>query len=269
MSIPASTDQPRRALRRRPLIIAHRGGAPSDIENSLGAFSHGLHVGADLIECDLRTSADGVVVLYHDPQIDGVPVTAIPLAELRRLVPTLLTLDEFVDWANRRDPLPGIVFDFKERRLERRVAWVFHDPRLRRRTIVTTQHTWSIRRLRTAFPDLRVGLSRGQAAAGANPPRMRPWIAHALRPILFLMLLVQLRWSRATAVAIFHRLATPQTVRRLHRAGVRVYVWTVDNCDDMWALAQREIDLLATNDPEKARRCLDPFWNQGTSSESG
>ena len=75
------------------------------------------------------------------------------------------------------------MLDLKERDIDRRIAPSLNDE-FRGRVLVTTQHTASIRRLTAEFPDLRVGLSRGQAAAGANPPAPaldRP----ALRPMLF------------------------------------------------------------------------------------
>lgn len=244
---------------RRPLVIAHRGGAPLDIENSLAAFEHGIEVGSDLIECDLRTSADGVVVLYHDATIDAVPVRSLDVATLRARVPTLLTLPEFVAWANLQTPAPRVVFDLKERDIDRRIVSVLADPVFRARVIVTTQHTASIRRLRARFPDLRVGLSRGQAAAGAHPPALRPWIVRLLRPVVFWWLLPQLRWSRADTVVIHYRLATPPTVGRFRRAGYRIYAWTVDDCLDAQRLMRAGVDFIATNAPWLLRGCLGLF----------
>ncbi|MHA2504124.1 MAG: glycerophosphodiester phosphodiesterase [Candidatus Kariarchaeaceae archaeon] len=52
----------------RPLVIAHRGYAPDDIRrNSLQAFELAAEMGADGIELDLRTTADGKVIVHHDP----------------------------------------------------------------------------------------------------------------------------------------------------------------------------------------------------------
>ena len=225
---PDAKTRPRRAT--RPLVVAHRGGAPYDIENSLAAFVHGVQVGSDVIECDLRTVRDGTVVLFHNEHSEREPVRMLPVETLRQRVSTLLTFAEFVEWATVHERPPRIVLDLKERELDRRIAPVLANDDFRRRVIVTTQHTGSIRRLTSAFPDLRIGLSRGQAAAGANPPAVRPWIVRLLRPVLFYWLLPQLRWSRATAVVIHHRLATPRNVRQFRRAGLWVYVWTVDDC---------------------------------------
>ena len=48
------------------LIIAHRGYSSKYPENSVNAFKGTISAGADLIETDLRESADGAIVLSHD-----------------------------------------------------------------------------------------------------------------------------------------------------------------------------------------------------------
>lgn len=53
-------------------IIAHRGASRDCLENSLDAFATALSQGADAIELDVHASADGVIVVHHDPVlVDG------------------------------------------------------------------------------------------------------------------------------------------------------------------------------------------------------
>src|SRR5436189_6426851 len=54
----------------RPLVYAHRGGAALRPENTLAAFDHGLSLGADGLELDVRLSRDGVVVVHHDASLE-------------------------------------------------------------------------------------------------------------------------------------------------------------------------------------------------------
>jgi glycerophosphoryl diester phosphodiesterase len=54
----------------RPLAFAHRGGAALRPENTLLAFDHGLSVGADGLEFDVRLSRDGVVMVHHDATLE-------------------------------------------------------------------------------------------------------------------------------------------------------------------------------------------------------
>ncbi len=56
----------------RPLVLAHRGARAHLPENTLAAFARGVGDGADGIELDVRTTADGEVVVLHDPDLKRV-----------------------------------------------------------------------------------------------------------------------------------------------------------------------------------------------------
>ena len=60
----------RRAVSRRPLVIAHRGGVSLGPENSLSAIERSILLGVDAVEVDVRLSADGFVVLMHDRTVN-------------------------------------------------------------------------------------------------------------------------------------------------------------------------------------------------------
>lgn len=82
------------------LVSAHRGGpVPGLVENSLEAFENTLNVTAALIELDLQSTQDSVLVLLHDETLDRTttgtgPVSAQPLAAIRTL--RLVTADTVV-----------------------------------------------------------------------------------------------------------------------------------------------------------------------------
>ena len=84
------------------IVIAHRGAGASHPENTLAAFRSALspRVAADGVELDVRLSADGVPVVFHDETADrmcGEPgrISDMTLDELRGLdvegepIPTL------------------------------------------------------------------------------------------------------------------------------------------------------------------------------------
>jgi len=84
-------------------LIAHRGLARSMPENTLSAFAAALSAGFHGIETDLRLTAEGEVVLFHDRLSPlGDPVALINRRALSQaagyLVPTLTeALDAFPD----------------------------------------------------------------------------------------------------------------------------------------------------------------------------
>jgi glycerophosphoryl diester phosphodiesterase len=75
----------------RILIGSHRGlSASAQPENSLAALRAALAAGVDVVEIDLRATADGAIVLMHDARVerttDGAGrVSAMSLARLKAL----------------------------------------------------------------------------------------------------------------------------------------------------------------------------------------
>jgi glycerophosphoryl diester phosphodiesterase len=53
----------------RPAVVAHRGASSELPENTLAAFEEAARVGADMVELDVRLTADGVPVVLHDPEL--------------------------------------------------------------------------------------------------------------------------------------------------------------------------------------------------------
>jgi glycerophosphoryl diester phosphodiesterase len=51
-------------------IGGHRGAQDVAPENTTAAFEAALNAGADYLETDVQRSADGVLVLMHDPTVD-------------------------------------------------------------------------------------------------------------------------------------------------------------------------------------------------------
>ena len=63
-------------------ILAHRGSPGHEhSENTITAVTAALDAGADGVEVDLRLSADGVLVLSHDPDLGRLSGLRLPVAE--------------------------------------------------------------------------------------------------------------------------------------------------------------------------------------------
>jgi glycerophosphoryl diester phosphodiesterase len=54
---------------RLPLIVAHRGSSSRAPENTLASFQQAIDDGADAVECDVRLTRDGQVVVIHDANL--------------------------------------------------------------------------------------------------------------------------------------------------------------------------------------------------------
>lgn len=66
---------------RRP-IVGHRGNAAHAPENTLESFRQALAAGAECLEMDVRVSADGAVVVMHDPTLDRTTNATGAIADL-------------------------------------------------------------------------------------------------------------------------------------------------------------------------------------------
>jgi glycerophosphoryl diester phosphodiesterase len=71
--------------------VAHRGASRHAPENTIAAFDAAIALGAHAVELDVRTSADGVLVVMHDSTVDRTTdgsgeVGAMSWAELQALV---------------------------------------------------------------------------------------------------------------------------------------------------------------------------------------
>jgi glycerophosphoryl diester phosphodiesterase len=63
-------------------VIAHRGASGYAYENSPTAFREAVARGADGVELDVHSTADGGIVVHHDPVLTGgSPLDSLTLAE--------------------------------------------------------------------------------------------------------------------------------------------------------------------------------------------
>jgi glycerophosphoryl diester phosphodiesterase len=70
------------------LVIAHRGNSSAVPENTFASFDSAIEHGVTLIECDVQMTADGHIVVIHDPTLDRTSdrtgdVRSLSLAEVR------------------------------------------------------------------------------------------------------------------------------------------------------------------------------------------
>lgn len=73
-----------------PIVIVHRGAWAFAPENTLEAYAAAMDYGADGCEIDIRRTADGVLVMFHDDGLDRMtdalgPVSQYTYAELLRI----------------------------------------------------------------------------------------------------------------------------------------------------------------------------------------
>jgi glycerophosphoryl diester phosphodiesterase len=71
------------------LVYAHRGAHVRARENTLDAFRDAVDLGVDGVELDVRRSADGALVVHHDPVAEGHVIARTLARDLPTYIPYL------------------------------------------------------------------------------------------------------------------------------------------------------------------------------------
>ncbi|MCP4306965.1 MAG: hypothetical protein GY788_19230 [bacterium] len=91
-------------------VQGHRGARGVRPENTLPAFESALDVGVSTLELDLHLSADGVLVIWHDPRIEAEKCRdtdpELPSVTLEPLVNSL-TATQLATYVCDQNPDPG------------------------------------------------------------------------------------------------------------------------------------------------------------------
>ncbi|MFF3390700.1 glycerophosphodiester phosphodiesterase [Streptomyces sp. NPDC002669] len=253
-------------------VVAHRGASEDAPEHTLAAYRKAIEDGADALECDVRLTSDGHLVCVHDRRVNRTSngrgaVSALELAELAAL--------DFGSWKDREespdwDPVPGELTSVLT--LERLLELVVETRAAGRplQLAVETKHPtrWAGQVEERLLHLLKRFELDAPPADGPSPVRVMSFSARSLHrvraaaptlPTVYLMqfLSPRLRDGRLPAGA---RIAGPGMrivrshpgyVERLHRAGHRVHVWTVNEPEDVQLCLDLGVEAIITNRPKQ------------------
>lgn len=230
------------------LVVAHRGAAGSAPENTLAAIRQALADGADWVEIDVQETRDGQVVVIHDSdfmKLAGNPLKVWDgeLAQIRQIdigswfdtrfsgerTPTLQEVLETIDGR------AGLVIELKyyghDEQLEQRVVEIVEAAGMAADVTVMSLQLEGIEKLQALRPDWTTGLLAAKAIG-------------------------DLTRLDVDFLAVNQNMATPGFIRRAHRAGKKVFVWTVNDGLSMSRMASMGVDGVITDEPALARDIL-------------
>ncbi|MEV0153508.1 glycerophosphodiester phosphodiesterase family protein [Micromonospora sp. NPDC050686] len=249
-----------------PLVFAHRGSSYDLPEHTLAAYLRALDEGADGLECDVRLTRDGHLVCVHDRRLDRTSsghglVSARTLAELEALdfgswhpgggvTPVdetrvrLLTLERLLDAVLAAGRPVRLLVETKHpsrygRDVERRLVALLHRyglaepaPDAPVRVTVMSFSPLAVRRIRELAPALPTVLLLEML------PRLLP-----LGRLPF--------GTRIAGPGIELVRARPRLLPALRAAGNQVYVWTVNEPDDLALVLDAGVDGIITDRPAR------------------
>ena len=242
-----------------PRVLAHRGFVPPEaddiVENSLAAFAAAHAAGASYVESDCHLTADGEVVLVHDADLSRVlgdprPVSEVRAVELERLMADhggLVTLRQvFSSFPTLRFNLDVKVPDAAvsvgrtvARHSDRVLISSFSDER--RRTAL--EAAWAV----GGDPATSAGTGTIARVLAATATRSSRLVHRALGGVHALQVP-----ERHNGIHI----VTRRLIDAVHRHGVEVHVWTVNESVDMHRLLDLGVDGIVTDRTDVALATL-------------
>lgn len=247
------------------LNLAHRGGGILAPESTLAAFEAAAEAGADVLEMDVRLSADGRLVVIHDATVDRTTdgsgrVAALRLEELRVLNAghrfrgpdgqfpyrnQQLRIPTFEEVQAAHPGLPFVV-EMKTTDTAEPLCRAIREAGRGSRTLVAAFGAESLDRFRSACPEVATGGSFGEVVTFLAMSYGR--LAGLYDPAFDALLVSE------TSGPL--RVVTPRLLHSANQAGLPVIVWTVNRADAMERLLALGVDGILTDDPATLSRTV-------------
>lgn len=236
------------------LAFAHRGGAGNWPENTMPAFQGAVDLGYRYIETDVHATRDGVLLAFHDDQLDRVTDRVGVIAEM-----------DFEDVAKARvsglEPIPRleelllawpevrINIDPKRDNAVEPLIRVLRASAALDRICVTS---FSDARTRAVREALGPRLCTGLGPVGTTRLRLSSWSG----PFAGLWGGFSEGCAQIPVKQKGLRLVDRTMVDRAHEAGLQVHVWTIDEPSEMNRLIDLGVDGLMTDQPAVLKKVL-------------
>jgi glycerophosphoryl diester phosphodiesterase len=232
----------------RTLVIAHRGDSRAAPENTLAAFASALSLGVDLVELDYLHTADGVPVVFHDDELDRltdaparwgkkkIALASKSLAELKQLDAGGWFAPQFAGTriATLEEALLAVC-PTSAMMIERKAGDAGTCVGLLQRLgfldrVAVTAFDWQfLADCHALAPDLVLG---ALGTKELSPDQLDEAVRIGASVI---------GWDDAHV--------TGELVEQVHRRGLRLWIWTVDDVDRARQLVSWGADALITNVP--------------------
>lgn len=239
------------------LRIGHAGAAALAPANSLQALQIALDYGLEMVEFDVRTCRNDLVLL-HDDELDLIGgrglASQLALHDLQQI--RLQNEEAIPSLAQALDLLGGRVLinlDLKTAGCEAALVETLKARHLLETVLISCLLPDSLRKIRQLAPAAITGFSYPQDRLKvSHHPRMQPLIRLALRLMRLTMpyrVIGMIQHAQANALMLHHHLVTPAVVQQVHAHGYKIFAWTVDDVAAMRALHQMGMNGIASNDP--------------------
>ena len=238
-----------------PMIMAHRGYSAKAPENTLPAFKMCMDEGFTAAELDVQMLKDGTIIVMHDDNLKRTTgldknVWEVTFDEIRDLDngsffakgfagTKIPTLDEVLKLAGSGENKLYLNIEIKrnghDEGITQRVVDIILENDYLNNCDITSQDYKTLEEVR----------------------QVNPYVLTAYTSVVGMGEMESL--DAADIISIQETFATFENVERLHRAGKRVFVWTVNERETMKKLVSLNVDAILTNDPALCKTVIDQY----------
>jgi glycerophosphoryl diester phosphodiesterase len=221
---------------RRVLKIGHRGAAGHAPENTLAAIRKGIELGADFVEIDVRSTADGVLVALHDSTVNRTTngkghIERLSLRAIKALdagngeyIPTL---EEVLNVVAGKT---GLMLELKIKGAAQKAVETVRNARFKEPVIYASFLHQELGIIRSVDPEAAV-----MALFGRLP---RTPVVRAMK-------------YRPSHVGLRHDTVTRRLVEAFHDEDLLVFVYTADTTREIQRAISAGVDGIISNVPER------------------
>lgn len=230
----------------QPKVIAHRGywDTPGSAQNSLRALAKADSVGCFASEFDVWMTSDGVLVVNHDADINGVHIETSPakkvLAEKLSNGENVPTLDSYLQLAAKQPS--RIVLELKTHDSRKNERKAIKDIVAMVKKYGLEDKTDYITFSKYGFQDLIKYTPKGTAVYYLSGDYI-PWQVKEMG-------------GAGIDYSLKAMKKHPEWVKMSHDLGMEVNVWTVNEPEDMQWCIDHGVDYITTNAPELLQEIL-------------
>jgi glycerophosphoryl diester phosphodiesterase len=231
------------------VVMAHRGASAAAPENTLIAYKKAIEMGADYAELDVRQTKDGAIVLMHDKTVHrttGVKgfVWDFTLEELRQMEAgswfgeefrgePIPTLEEVIRLVKGRMKLNiEVKISENEPGIAQRVVNIVRSEDFSQNCMITSFDMETVKTFKAIAPDLKTGFIFDKE----------------YRSDVF-----EGTWD---VLSCNHELVNAGFVKLAKESGKKIYVWTVNEREEMLRLIGLRVDGIITDMPDLLKSVL-------------
>ena len=225
-------------------IFAHRGA--SDLvkfENTIDAFQKAIEVNSDGIELDVRKTIDNVIVVNHNPDVDGLIVSDHTYQELLdkslSIGYKIPTLEETLVFCQNKIFLD---IEVKEPGFEQELI-----------TLVKRYLNYDQFFIRSFIESIIIKTkeidSNIKTVLLISPKKLKEVVGCVFPG-------KKIKRTKCDIISPHRHVLHHNFINRMHRKNILVSVWTVNEDKEMLKFIKKKADFIITNYPDKAKNLL-------------